>query len=65
MKKDWTEVALREVLFLDVDAVEVDPTQTYPFAGVYGFGRGIFARENVRGVIRLTLIFIGSMRGHW
>jgi type I restriction enzyme S subunit len=49
MKRGWTEVALGEVLYLDLDAVQVDPTQTYPFAGVYGFGRGLFVRESVRG----------------
>lgn len=49
MKKGWTEVALGELLSLDVDAVPVDPTASYPFAGVYGFGRGLFARDNVRG----------------
>jgi len=49
MRHGWTEVALGEVLRSDIDAVPVDPTQSYPFAGVYGFGRGLFARESVSG----------------
>lgn len=49
MKPGWTEVALGEVLSVDIDAVPVDPTSAYPFAGVYGFGRGLFFREPVSG----------------
>ena len=49
MKKGWSEVALGEVLELDIDAVPVDPTESYPFAGVYGFGRGLFVRDSVKG----------------
>ncbi len=49
MKRGWTEMALGEVLTVDIDAVPVDPTQSYPFAGVYGFGRGLFTREPVGG----------------
>lgn len=49
MKHGWTKVALGEVLKLDIDAVAVDPIRSYPFAGVYGFGRGLFMRDVVRG----------------
>ena len=49
MRKGWTKVALGEVLKIDIDAVAVDPSETYPFAGVYGFGRGLFTRDSVKG----------------
>jgi type I restriction enzyme S subunit len=42
-------VQLREVLKLDLDRVEVDPTETYQMVGVYSFGRGLFDREPVYG----------------
>ena len=42
-------VALGDVLDLDLHQVEVDPSATYRMAGIYGFGRGLFAREPVRG----------------
>jgi type I restriction enzyme, S subunit len=37
------------MLTLDVDRVYVNPAATYPIAGVYGFGRGVFAREPITG----------------
>ncbi len=49
MKKGWAKVPLGEVLNLDIDAVAVDPTESYPFAGVFGFGRGLFIRESLNG----------------
>lgn len=49
MKKEWDRVALGELIELDIDAVQVDPAETYSFAGVYGFGRGLFIRESVKG----------------
>lgn len=49
MRPGWTDVRLGEVLSVDIDAVPVDPTQIYPFSGVYGFGRGLFRREPVAG----------------
>ncbi len=49
MKKGWSEVPLGEILDLEIDAVPVDPTETYPFAGVYGFGRGLFFRDSLKG----------------
>jgi type I restriction enzyme, S subunit len=44
-----THVALREILTLATDPVPVDPSESYPIAGVYGFGRGVFAREPIEG----------------
>lgn len=40
---------LGEVLDLSIDAVPVDPATLYPVAGVYSFGRGLFAREPIGG----------------
>ena len=43
------EVALRELMSLDLERVTVDPSRRYKLAGVYSFGRGLFAREDMRG----------------
>jgi type I restriction enzyme S subunit len=43
------ERALGEVLSLDLDEVPVDPEDTYRISGVYGFGRGLFARGAIQG----------------
>ncbi len=45
----YPKVALGEVLELDLDQVEVEPLATYPMVGVYSFGKGLFAREPIRG----------------
>jgi type I restriction enzyme, S subunit len=45
----WPMVPLREVLKLQIDGVKVDRSETYRFAGVYGFGRGLFARGQLSG----------------
>ena len=45
----WSLVPLGDVLSLDIDAVPVDSTASYEFAGVYSFGRGLFYRDEVRG----------------
>lgn len=45
----WPEVALGEVLRLDLNKVDIDPSVTYPMVGVYSFGRGLFDREPVEG----------------
>ena len=45
----YPKVPLGEVLELDLDQVEVEPFATYPMAGVYSFGKGLFAREPIRG----------------
>lgn len=42
-------IRLGEVLRLEIDAVPVDPTVEYNFAGVYSFGRGLFARGPLSG----------------
>ncbi|MDD4059583.1 MAG: restriction endonuclease subunit S, partial [Kiritimatiellae bacterium] len=34
---------------LDIDAVPVNSDESYPFAGVYGFGRGLFKRDSLKG----------------
>lgn len=49
MRGRWTKVPLGELLDVEIDAVSVDPTETYPFAGVYGFGRGLFVRDSLKG----------------
>jgi len=42
-------VKLGEVISLNVDAVDVNPAETYQFAGVYSFGRGLFHRGPLVG----------------
>jgi len=49
MHDAWREVALGEVLTLDIDAVAVEPNAQYRLAGVFSFGRGLFARDPLRG----------------
>ena len=44
-----TTVALGEVLRQRDDSVGVIRDETYPIAGIYGFGRGLFAREPILG----------------
>lgn len=46
---EFPRVRLGEVLSLDVDQVSVDQAATYPMAGVYSFGRGLFVREPLEG----------------
>lgn len=45
----YPRVQLGEVLELDLDQVEVEPFASYPVAGVYSFGKGLFAREPILG----------------
>lgn len=45
----WKTVPLREVLSVSIDAAEIEPTATYPMAGVYSFGRGLFTRGPLSG----------------
>ncbi|MGH9367175.1 MAG: restriction endonuclease subunit S [Thermoanaerobaculia bacterium] len=40
---------LDEVLRLEIDAVPVDPSTSYPLAGVYSFGRGLIRRPLLEG----------------
>lgn len=49
MKAGWKEVRLGEVMSLNVDSIEIDPFRFYEFAGVYGFGKGLFKREPLLG----------------
>tara|TARA_R110002072_G_scaffold300627_2_gene478528 strand:+ start:1062 stop:2270 length:1209 start_codon:yes stop_codon:yes gene_type:complete len=45
----WPTVELGQVISLNIDTVEVDPTTTYDMAGVYSFGRGLFTRGPLSG----------------
>jgi len=50
MSRVWPTVALKDVLYLNLDAVKVDPAASYPIAGVYSFGRGLLARSPILGM---------------
>lgn len=50
MRTNWPRVRLGDVLVRRVPDVTVDTTSTYRFAGVYSFGRGVFRRQERRGV---------------
>ena len=45
----WPQRPLRELLTQREDVVPVAPEREYPIAGIYGFGRGLFARETILG----------------
>jgi type I restriction enzyme, S subunit len=45
MKASWPKVRLGEVLRQRAPDVAVEPTETYRFAGVYSFGRGVFRAQ--------------------
>jgi type I restriction enzyme M protein len=40
---------LSEAIEENTEEIPVDPTQKYDFAGVYGFGKGIFKRSSLEG----------------
>jgi type I restriction enzyme S subunit len=42
-------VPLHQVLELDIDAVSIEPSESYKIAGVYSFGRGLFSRSPLLG----------------
>lgn len=42
-------VPLGEVLTPSHDLVPVEPTEEYPIAGIFSFGKGVFARERILG----------------
>jgi restriction endonuclease S subunit len=42
-------VRLGKALALDIDAVTVDPSNNYNVAGIFSFGRGMFARGPITG----------------
>ncbi|QCO57055.1 restriction endonuclease subunit S (plasmid) [Pseudorhodobacter turbinis] len=46
---DQDQVLLSDILRLDIDAQEIDPAATYEMSGVYGFGRGLFHRQPLKG----------------
>jgi type I restriction enzyme S subunit len=45
----WRRVALGSVLEPASDPVVVDATGSYPNLGIYGFGRGLFAKPDIDG----------------
>jgi len=49
MRGGWPLVSLAQVLRVDVIREEVDASRTYPIAGIYSFGRGLFARTPLPG----------------
>lgn len=49
MTSKWAKTSLGNVLRLAVDAISVDPGASYSMAGVYSFGRGLFARGPLSG----------------
>ena len=42
-------VPLKDTLRLSIDSVQVEPSQSYPIAGVYSFGRGLLSRPPILG----------------
>jgi type I restriction enzyme S subunit len=53
----WPMVPLGTVLSLNIDAVKVDPSIHYNFAGVYSFGRGLFSRDSQSGADTTYKVF--------
>jgi len=49
MKHSWTPKSVEDVLEVNIDSVPIEPTTLYQFAGVYCFGKGLFAREELLG----------------
>ena len=49
MSRGWPIVSLGEALRLFIDAVQVNPSASYPIAGVYSFGRGLLSRGPLPG----------------
>jgi type I restriction enzyme S subunit len=45
----WRPVSLNDVLSLRCDETRVEPDATFQMAGVYSFGRGLFARADLEG----------------
>jgi type I restriction enzyme S subunit len=46
---EWVATTLGEVMELDVDAVEIDPTERYDIVGVLNRGRGLLYRDAMAG----------------
>ena len=57
MNQSWELVNLGEVLELSIDAVEIEPSESYPIAGVYSFGRGLFSRSPLWGTETTYKVF--------
>ena len=49
MMHRWPTIRLGDVLELKIDAVPIDPAESYKIAGVYSFGRGLLARGPLLG----------------
>ena len=49
MTKGWHKVALGDVLRIASVPEVVHPDRRYPNLGIYGFGRGVFAKPDIRG----------------
>lgn len=47
--RGWTYMPVGDFISLDVDEVYVDDDASYPMAGVYSFGKGLFKREDLAG----------------
>lgn len=49
MRDGWRTARLGQALTLDIDRATVHATESYPLAGVFSFGRGLFGRDVLRG----------------
>jgi type I restriction enzyme S subunit len=49
MSTSWVKVSLGDMLRLREPDIHVIPTETYQFAGVFSFGRGVFRGQTRRG----------------
>ena len=48
-QEEWVRAPLSQFLTPNVEAVDVDPDQTYPAVGVLNRGRGLLYRDPVAG----------------
>lgn len=46
----YPRVSLGDHVSLSLDEVEVEPSETYKPAGIYSFGKGLFARQPISGI---------------
>jgi len=49
IRKGWRRVALGEVMTPADDVVSVESDKSYPNAGIYSYGRGLFPKPNIEG----------------
>ena len=49
MSSQYRKVKFSEILTQDLDSVIVDQKTVYPFAGLSGFGNGLFKRASLQG----------------